>query len=90
MKLGIRRRVARLLSSANCFDRLMAQSELLFGFHLNLDRLYSALFREAFDDPTVDIIVKLLLKHLEDQLDLRFSYLDLLLSVLELFELLTP
>ena len=59
------------------------------GFELSFDRLDSALLGEAIDDPTVDTLVKLLLKHIEDQLDLCFSDLDFLLCVLELFELLT-
>ena len=65
-------------------------SNLTLGFELSFDCLDCALLGEALDDPTVDTLVKLLLKHIKDQLNLCFSDLDFLLSVLELFELLTP
>ena len=69
---------------------LIDGSDLTLGFELSFDRLDCALLGEALDYPTVDTLVKLLLEHIKDQLNLSFSDLDFLLSVLELFELLTP
>ena len=78
-----RRRLAQIASHGD-------GSDLPLGFELSFDRFYSARLGEALNDPTVVSLVQLLLKHVEDQLNLRFSDLDLLLSILELFELLTP